>query len=292
MNQLSVRAEKLKGYLTSIRARLLQGFGLTWATTIGLLIASKGVPPVIPTLKIVTITFSIAIGVYILNDVMDYESDKINQVNRPIAKGMISKNEGVSLVLLLFFVGATLSLSINIVTFLLCTIFLALGIFYSIPYIHLKQRFIIKQTVPATGGAIANIIGGAAIGKISPSLLYAGVLFFLLVFASSPLGDIADIKGDKEEGRKTLAIVYGPLFPIKLAISLLLSIAVITALTYSLFGFNLFAPILITTACVFFSWIAFSLTNNWQNREYVIGTYKKMGFALFIFELALFIGVL
>lgn len=284
--------KKLNAYASCIKARALQGFLLTWATIIGLLITSKGVPPLIPALKGVTATFAIAIGVYIFNDVMDYRIDKINQVDRPIAQEKVSKKEAMSLVLLFFIVGVALSLSINIETFLLCTTFLTLGILYSLPYVHLKKRFLAKQTVPAIGGAISNIIGGAAIGTIPLSLLYAGFLFFLLCFAGSPLGDLADIKGDKEQGRKTLAIVYGPIFPIKLAIIILLCIAVMTALTYSSFGFNLFAPILITIACLFFSWTAFSLMTKWQNPKYCISTYKKMGLALFIFEIALFIGIL
>lgn len=230
--------------------------------------------------------------VYVFNDITDYEIDKINEVDRPIARDLVSKNNATSLVLLLFAVAITLSLLINIQTLLFCTTFLTLGLLYSAPHIRLRDRFLAKQAVPAIGALICSLIGGTAIGKMPLSLIYAGILFFLLIFAGAPLGDLADIRGDREKGARTLAVIYGPSFTIKLSIVIFVLIAVATVFTFPSFGFNVLTPILVSAACLAFSWISFSLLRNWQNPEYCISTYKKIVLTVFVFEVAFLVGVL
>lgn len=279
-------------------------FSFSWATFIGALIVSKGIPPPFPLLTILTISFAMTAATYIFNDVMDLEIDRINidailsslspfksHLDCPIAQGQVPKKEALSLVVLLTALALTLSLSVNTETFLLCTAFLVLAFLYSSPKIYLKKRFIAKQAVTGTGGAISNLIGGAAFGELSLSLLYAATLFFVFTFAGSPIFDFVDIKGDRERGAKTLSVVLGPTFTIKFAVATLLSFSIATILVYPLLGLNIVAPFLITSSILLFSWASFSLLRKWHDPRYLTGAYRKMFVSFFVAELAVFLGV-
>ena len=279
-------------YMLCIRARLKQISCLVWATLIGILVASNGTPTFLSLSLILLATFAMAAAMYLYNDIMDYDIDKINKVDRPIARDVVSKNDAASLVLLLSAFAIILSLLMNTQSLLFCTTFLALGFLYSAPYVRLRDRFMAKQTIPATGALICNLIGGTAVGKTPPSLIYAAILFFLLSFAGAPLGDLADIKGDREKGARTFAVVFGPSFTIKLSIAIFLLISIVTAVSFSSFGFNILTPILVTAASLAFSWISFSLLKNWQSPEYCIGTYKKLVLSLFLFQISFLFGIL
>jgi 4-hydroxybenzoate polyprenyltransferase len=100
--------------------------------------------------------------------------------------------------------------------------FILLGIFYSHPKSNLKNRFPLKTIVTAAGAGLLSVLGGvAAIGHgeiydtsigtpiIPSSAIYMAISFSIFYFIQSPLGDIADIKGDRAAGRNTFPIVLG-----------------------------------------------------------------------------------
>ena len=198
----------------------------------------------------------------------------------------------MSLVLLLTPLALTLSFLTNLQTFLLCASFLILAFLYSIPKIYLKKRFVAKPTVAALGGAISNLIGGAAVGKIPPSLFYAACLFFMFTFVGSPIFDLIDIEGDREKGAKTFSVVLGPTLTIKLGVAILLSFSITTILIYPLLGLKIVAPVLITSSILFFSWASFSLLKNWQDPKCCAGAYRKIFISFFTAQSAVFLGVL
>jgi 4-hydroxybenzoate polyprenyltransferase len=279
-------------------------FSFSWATFIGASIVSRGIPQLFPLSTILTISFAMTTAAYIFNDVMDLEIDRINidailsslspfksHLDCPIAQGQVSKKEALSLAILMTALALTLSLSVNTQTFLLCTAFLVLAFLYSSPKIYLKKRFIAKQTVAGTGGAISSLIGGAAVGQMSLSLLYAAVLFFIFTFVGSPIFDFVDIKGDRERGAKTLSVVLGPVFTIRFAVVTLLSFSAATILVYPLVGLNIVAPFLITSSILLFSWASFPLLRKWHDPRYLTSAYRKISVSFFVAELAVFLGV-
>jgi len=282
----------VNNYIVCIRARLKWIFTLVWATLIGLLVANKGLPPLFPFLAALAISFCSAAGVYVYNDAMEYELDRINKVDRPVAKGEVSRNRALSLVLLLFFINVVLAASLNFMIFSLSGVFWILGFLYSTPPPFLKKRFPLKNTVPPAGAAISNLMGGAAVGNIPASLLYSSSLFFTLIFALSSVGDLTDYKGDETIGVETIVVRYGPEFTMKLSGITFLIVSAITIVSYSFFGFNILAPILITTSSLSMAWICFSLRKNWHDPEYCFATHKRIVLLLSLFQISFFIGVL
>jgi len=101
-------------------------------------------------------------------------------------------------------------------------IFIVLGISYSHPKFNLKNRFPLKTVVTATGAGLLSLLGGvAAIANesnyipsfnttvLSLTTIYLAFSYSIFYFIQSPMGDIADIKGDRAAGRKTFPLVLG-----------------------------------------------------------------------------------
>jgi len=87
--------------------------------------------------------------------------------------------------------------------------FAGLALAYSHPRTHLKDMFVVKTAVTGGGAFIASMMGCLASGEFSLLGFMASLIAFLFYFILGPLGDISDLKGDKEAGRRTLPIIIG-----------------------------------------------------------------------------------
>jgi len=94
-----------------------------------------------------------------------------------------------------------------------------LGICYSVRPMSFKDRFLAKTLTIGAGGVSSSILGGAASGHVTPGLLFTAAMFFVFLFATSPINDLADYAGDIANKRRTIPIVIGPSKTVKLAIA-------------------------------------------------------------------------
>ena len=217
-----------------------------FATLVSLVLGSHGhVDPIIAG-SVVAASYFMALATYIYNDATDFEVDKINKTNRPSVTGKATKRQLVIMVSILngaalFLVAlATISAShiiiINIYPLFISICFIAIGVAYSHPKSNLKDKFPLKTIVTAAGAALLSLLGGTAasgvgaIGAVSGiyandiittiivstattifslPIFYAALFFFAFFFILGPLGDIADLKGDRSVGRRTFPIVIG-----------------------------------------------------------------------------------
>jgi geranylgeranylglycerol-phosphate geranylgeranyltransferase len=110
------------------------------------------------------ISFSIIVGMYVFNDLIDADLDKINGKKRPIPMKLVSNKQAWIFIILSNGLGIILSiitLSSNsvIMTSMLDTI----GILYSIPKIALKDRFIVKTLSISSAMMLCLMIGSSAV---------------------------------------------------------------------------------------------------------------------------------
>ena len=141
-----------------------------------------------------------------VNDYYDADIDAVNNPERPIPSGRLSRR-GAALLALSFFVAALvltvvflppLAIGIGVVN-------LVLLVGYSS---HLKRMPLIGNIVVAYLTGSAFLFGGAAV---------EGVEFTVILFALAALAnlgreivkDVEDIEGDAEEGARTLPVVWG-----------------------------------------------------------------------------------
>jgi len=283
---------KVRDLFNLIKIRfMVPGVTFVYTTIIASLVASRGIPNPIYLAYAFSISFFVIIAIYVYNDVMDYEIDIINRVDRPIARGSVARRDGLILALILFILGI-LSAFRSIETLILSATLLFLGLVYSTPPVRLRNRFLVKHIMPATGQFICSLIGGAVTGNISIQVIYLGFLMFMTVFAGTPIFDIPDLIGDKAGQAKSICVLYGPKFGLKFSIIGFLLVIVVTAVSYPFIGFNVITPIIVTSICLIFIWLAYGLLSNWQNVDYSRNTVKKIIGLNLLYQLAFVFGTL
>ena len=150
--------------------------------------------------------FSISSYSMIINDIYDIEIDKVNQPERPLAKQIISINSALSLSLILLLIGLTSSLLISYYNIIITAIFSFLSWFYNI---WGKKQGIIGNSIVASSMSIPFIFGGVITGNISLLVWSISLIAFLSGMGREIIKTIADIKGDKIKGIKSVSIQFG-----------------------------------------------------------------------------------
>jgi len=195
------------------------------ATVLSFLLISKDhiLEDVVVAFGIGMTSYLLALATYVYNDLTDIDVDQINRKEQSVITQNQSRGGLIILVISLFTLAATISYVISFNAFLISIVFIVLGIFYSHPKFSLKSKFPLKTIVTATGAGLLSLLGGAAaIGNGSEyntlhntitilplPTIYLAFSFSIFYFIQSPIGDIADIAGDRAAGRKTFPLVLG-----------------------------------------------------------------------------------
>ncbi len=117
-----------------------------------------------------------------------------------------------SIFLIFSFLIAYLLLKPSFYFYIILLIEVVFGIFYSM-YIKIKEKFVINYLwIALMYGLLSFLLGFFAVSSSLNNLIkYIPLVFFitLLYFSISIVKDYSDIKGDAEEGRKTLPLALG-----------------------------------------------------------------------------------
>jgi len=272
----------------------------SWLSINSLFIVYRGLPPSMLTFKLFLAMTGMALGVYLWNDVCDYEQDISDEgieglapSSRPLGSGLVSKRRMGVFSALLVALGLTASALINIEVLLAQIAFLVLGLIYSTEPIRLKRFFFLKQVMTALGGAISCLSAGLAAGIISVQLLYLIGLFVLFIVGCNPLGDLKDIESDRAGGVKTIPILFGPDFTIKLALATFTAAAATTWIGFLRLGFNIALPIIGTIAFTAWFYVMYPLLSHLSDLEYVVKRSYSRGMPLFfLLQIAVLVGSL
>jgi len=272
----------------------------SWLSVIGLFIACRGIPPIILLLKVFCAMTGTALGVYFYNDICDYEQDMAGKEfgdfspsSRPLSRGLVSRKRlGVFSALMVAW-GLTASALINLEVLLMQFAFLVLGLIYSTEPIRLKRIFLMKQVTTVIGGAIACLSAGLAAGTITVQLLYLTGLYVLFTAGINPLGDIKDMESDRIGGVKTIPLVWGPGFTVRLALATITASAATTWIGFYRLGFNIVLPILGTIVLVALAYVIYPLLGRWGERDYILKAVYGWGYPLYlVLQLAVLVGSL
>ncbi|MEU1288836.1 UbiA family prenyltransferase [Kitasatospora sp. NPDC005856] len=147
---------------------------------------------------------------YLLNGVMDIAEDRANGSRRPIARGALPVRTAVAGVWVLS--GAALGLSILVPgEFWFIVLSLFLGYAYSVPPLAAKRRTATSAAAVITMGASSYLSGAVSAGGgiAEEPLVFCGLLALWMGFVGAVTKDLGDIAGDREAGRRTIAVVYG-----------------------------------------------------------------------------------
>ena len=288
----------LRQFVLCVRSRPEAIIIYSWLSVIGLFIVCRGFPPPILLLKVFFAMTGTALGAYFYNDLCDLEDDILGRElgasapsDRPLGRGLISKRRMGAFAVTMAATGLIMGALVNTRVFLLQVMSLILNVLYSTEPIRLKKRFLFKQLTIALGGVIACLTAGMAVGIITGHLSYLMALYVAVVFGVNPLMDLRDMRGDSKTGVRTIPIVWGPEFTIKLALAMFVAISISSFVGFYRLGFNLALPILGTTIPLAWAYVTYPLLRYWRDYEYTEKAVYKRGLPLyFLLQLTVFIG--
>lgn len=146
-----------------------------------------------------------------LNQIFDFDVDKVNKPDRHLPSGTMSMKEawGVSI----FFYALSLGLAavINMQCFVIVFIAALMTYIYSAPPFRTKRWGVAaNMTIAIPRGVLLKVAGWSTVKSVLMfEPWFIGGLFGLFLLGASTTKDFSDMKGDKLGGCITLPIKYG-----------------------------------------------------------------------------------
>jgi geranylgeranylglycerol-phosphate geranylgeranyltransferase len=142
-----------------------------------------------------------------INDYYDRKIDAVNEPMRPIPSGLIGANTALVFVLLLTVVGLVFAF----LTSLLCLLVAIASWIITVSYVTVGKRSGLPGNFLVSACVAIPFIYGSMV--VTDAVQLNVLLFALMAFLSNTGREITkgivDIKGDREQGIKTLAVRYG-----------------------------------------------------------------------------------
>jgi 4-hydroxybenzoate polyprenyltransferase len=149
-------------------------------------------------------------GVYILNQIMDIQTDRLNKKLFLLTGGFVTKRAASIEIALLWTSAALLSIRFGWLFFTLIIISILLGTLYSVPPLKLKGKPIIDTLANGFGYGVVNFsIGWLLVREFDPSMLDRFVPYFLSISAVFINTTIVDVEGDRKAGDVTTGVYLG-----------------------------------------------------------------------------------
>jgi len=163
----------------------------------------------------ILITQLVMVNSMILNDLFDYKTDKINNPDRPLVSGAITKREAISSAIAIFLLSEIVNAFFIVKPLCIITHFAnAISLLYT-PL--LKRIFFVKNISCATMISLGMFFSGITAytpfmvierGRVNLWMIATRFMFMGSLYVELLL-DITDISGDKKSNIHTIPIVFG-----------------------------------------------------------------------------------
>lgn len=142
-----------------------------------------------------------------VNDYYDYDIDKINEPNRPIPSGKVSKKEALGTTAVLTIIGLIFAYTIS----LFCLLFATAAWIIMVTYTTIGKRAGFTGNLLVSACVAAPFLYGSlvAVNTITINILLFASMAFLSNTGREITKGIVDIEGDSKHRIKTLAVVFG-----------------------------------------------------------------------------------
>jgi 4-hydroxybenzoate polyprenyltransferase len=147
-----------------------------------------------------------------LNQICDFENDRINKPHRPLPSGRMTRAEAWRFVATMYVVALALVAAVNRETFAIYLAAALSTVAYSAPPVRLKRHSVGSNLIIALiRGWLLKVAGWAAVATVLKSIepWYIGFIYFVFLLGATTTKDFADIEGDRAAGCITLPVRYG-----------------------------------------------------------------------------------
>jgi 4-hydroxybenzoate polyprenyltransferase len=168
-------------------------------------------------------------AVYILNQIMDIETDRLNKKLFILSGGYVTVKAAYIYMGVLWLLAIGLSFRFGSVFVLFIVLSIIMGIMYSLPPIKLKGRPILDTLSNGIGYGMINFaVGWLLVREFDSSMFSQFLPYFLSISAVFINTTIVDIEGDRKARDITSGVFLGPRLSHLLS-TLLMAGAIITA---------------------------------------------------------------
>lgn len=142
--------------------------------------------------------------VYIMNDIIDLEQDKIHpkKKNRPIASGKVSKSSAIYLLVVLFILSLLIGFFTNKVLLLILVIYFINNVLYSFKIKHVVLLDVMSIAI----GFILRVVAGGVVINVDLSVWIILCTLFISLFLGfeKRKNELKALEGDATKHRKIL----------------------------------------------------------------------------------------
>ena len=174
-------------------------------TFVGAFVAGAGLDSQVAVLAAIGATVLATGAGNAINDYFDRDIDRINQPDRPLPRGAVTPRIALVESGALFAGAVALAL-------LLPPLAIAIAAVNLVALVAYTKLF---KGLPGVGNAVVSVLvgstflfGGAAVGRID-TVFVLFLLAALATFSRELVKDVEDVTGDREEGLRTVPIVFG-----------------------------------------------------------------------------------
>jgi len=215
--------KKLKGIRELFRPELSSASGI--CVIVGEMVALKGFPPPYELVFGFLCGFFMAGSALVLNDYFDFEVDKVNMPERALPSGLVTKSEVIALTVVASLLGLGSAYALKASALAVAVPFWFIGFLYNWKF---KQHGLLGNLMVASSVGVTFIIGGIAVGDPWNKLVwFFALIAFLIDFGEEIAGDAMDMDGDKLRGSKSIAIVLGKQFALRISASIFFLVVIL-----------------------------------------------------------------
>lgn len=152
----------------------------------------------------------VAGGGYILNQIMDMETDRMNKKLFLLTNGYVSRRAAYTEMIILWVLALLLSLRFGWLFVILIMMSILMGVLYSVPPVKLKGRPILDTLANGIGYGMINFaVGWLLVSVFAPSMVIRFLPYCLSIMAVFINTTIVDIEGDRDAGEVTTGVFLG-----------------------------------------------------------------------------------
>ncbi|MBN2053009.1 UbiA family prenyltransferase [Candidatus Woesearchaeota archaeon] len=146
----------------------------------------------------------------IINNLADYEIDKISNNGRPLFDSRINHDSYARLGWYFLILSFVFALLVSFSAFFILALFIGVYFIYSVPPLRLKRVLFLSKLMIGAGALLMVMLGFIVItGGLNS---FPGILIVSFLVGATLVGNMIDIKdyeGDKKAGIKTLPVLMG-----------------------------------------------------------------------------------
>jgi 4-hydroxybenzoate polyprenyltransferase len=143
----------------------------------------------------------------VFNNICDVEGDKINDPQRPLARGSLSLRFAWTLMATLAVAGVIFSLVVSWVFALSNVLYVFFGVIYS--KFTKSMGMLSYMTLVTTHIVTPMMIGYLLFHPLDAKILFAAAFMFVTEIFAFSIKDYKDVEGDRKTGMKTLPVQIG-----------------------------------------------------------------------------------